>query len=73
MTATLPKFIYPAESTVQPDGYTFNYIGSVNVSWYWDQAPEGSSVGLILWSQSAGSSNYSPSTFFPRATFHLPP
>ncbi|MCJ1327309.1 hypothetical protein MMC10_003977 [Thelotrema lepadinum] len=57
MSTTLPAFIYLAKSTDQPDGYTFNYIDSVNVSWYWDNAPEGSTVGLIFWSHDSNSSN----------------
>ncbi|MCJ1309139.1 hypothetical protein MMC25_002794 [Agyrium rufum] len=53
MALTLPQFIYP-DPGYATGGYTFNYVDSVNVSWYWSSAPANVSVGLNFWMDIVG-------------------
>lgn len=55
MSLSTLDFVYLPD---QSQALTYNYLDTVNVIWKWDDPSDGSKIGLILWLQNAGASNF---------------
>ena len=61
-----PQYIFPASKS---DGYVFNYLDSVNVSWHWDSQPV-ELYYISFFIQGRGQSDYSQGSLLPSSRIY---